>query len=192
MIDMTSRFEITLNSVGFVVFDPKTLQDFAEKKKISGDLFQNFQDYPDVGDEIIRSGIVVPIYSIPPLDYQILITQGVQASVQTDWIKFTTEPFPLSCVSGKIIVSDIDAIMDWDYEFYNNIEPIKIKQPYNAFLLEPGKYALKIIGFCEPQLTVGVPVNKGYELLFERVKKLPAISEDVDSDSTDYIVYGEL
>ena len=90
------------------------------------------------------------------------------------------------------MVSDLDALFDWDYSFYKTVENSSDKLPYNAAPIQPGNYAVRIRGFCETRWSGSGPVNKGYELLIEAVKQLPAVAENVDSDSTNYVVYGSV
>lgn len=189
---MNTQFELTLSNVGFTVFDPLVLEDFVRQNDLSGDLFDSFTRNPVVGDRVIREGIVLPVYSIPPLDYQLVITFNASSRVEQDWVKFTTQPFPLVVTSGNLVASDIDALLNWDYNFYNSIDVSTEKRTQNAFVMQPGNYKVVIVGFCEKTWTGSGPINKGYELLFSQVSKLPIINNDVDSDSTNYIVYGHL
>ena len=190
--DTKNLIELTLNSVGLVFFDPDVLENFVKKNNLSGDLFESFQQQPEVGDEAIKAGVLIPVYSIPPLDYQILLSEGHKPRINEEWIKFITPALPLVSTSGKVVVSDIDAIMDWDYSFYRSLEHTKLKQPYNAFMIDPGIFSVKIVGFCETKWTGSGPINKGYELLFDKTDTLLKVNENVDSDSINYIVYGEL
>ena len=82
---MISKIDLLLSNVGFAVFDPDVLQLFTTNNNLSANLFDDFQRHSTVGEEAIRSGIVIPVYSIPPLDYQIIINVGQPATTPDSW-----------------------------------------------------------------------------------------------------------
>lgn len=192
---MVSKFEITLESAGIAIFDPFVLDNFLQERKINNtNLFDFFLENPQIGDEMIQQGIILPIYSIPPLDYQIIVNDQLESVIEKEWHKFTTTPFPLSVNSNKIVVADIYAIMDWEPNFYKELAVGNQEGggAQSAATVDAGLYAVTINGFCESNYSGSSPKNKGYELLLRKVVSLPKIDASVDIDDFNFVVFGEI
>jgi hypothetical protein len=190
---MISKFKITLESTGMVGFDPLVLTRFVEDNNITSlDLFEYFLANPQVGEEAIKQGVVLPIYSIPPLDYQIIINNGDESIIRPEWQKLTTPAFPLKIESEKMVVADIYAIMDWDSTYYQELTPGGEGQAQAAVKIKSGLYQVIINGYCENSYLGSSPENKGYEFCLKEVRVLPKIDTSLDIDDINFVVYGEL
>lgn len=188
---MVKHLEIMLDGPGIVFFDPFVLDAFVKEKGITkSDLFQLFIDEPIVGDEAIRQGIILPIYTIPPIDYQIIINNSSTSAVRPDWVRLTTPPFPLAIgSSGRLVGADIYSIMNWDASFYQKLPMDGPKAPQVAAEIPSSKYSVTIKGFVERNYTGRGPKNIGYELLFEKVEKLPFLPQKADVESVDFVLW---
>ena len=188
---MVKHLELMLDGPGIVFFDPFVLTDFLNEKQItSQNLFQLFNDKPAIGDEAIKRGIVLPIYTIPPIDYQIILNDTGVSEVRKDWAKFTTTAFPLEIsINGRLVAADIYAIMEWEAAFYQELPLNGPKAPQAVIMVPQGRYSVIIKGFVERNFIGRGPKNIGYELLLEKVEELPTISQQADSDSFDFTLW---
>jgi hypothetical protein len=153
-------------------------------------LFQLFNQDSAIGDEVIKQGVILPIYTIPPIDYQIVVNEGESSSVRSDWVRFTTPPFPLTVGEcNKIVVADIYSIMDWEPAFYQKLHLDGPKAPQAATKVSAGKYSVVVKGFTEREYVGRGPKNIGYELLLEKVAMLPVVAQDVDIESFNFVLW---
>lgn len=188
---MVKHLEIMLDGPGIVLFDPFTLDAFVKERGITKpNLFQLFIDEPTVGDEVIRQGIILPIYTIPPIDYQIILNDSGTSAARPDWVRLTTTPFPLIIGSpGRVVAADIYSIMDWEASFYQKLPIAGPKAPQAAAEIPSSKYSVTIKGFVERNYTGRGPQNIGYELLFEQVENLPLVPQEADVESIDFTLW---
>ena len=61
---------------------------------------------------------LLPIYSIPAWDYCIRITEAATPTVPAEWVLSKTPSSVLQVTSGRVLVSDIWAIMNWEADTY--------------------------------------------------------------------------
>jgi hypothetical protein len=176
-------FILELNGSGIVIFDPANLEAFCNQHDItSDDIFDFFMSHPEVGDLAIKTGVVIPVYTIPALNYRIMIRQDEASAVNKQDMKFSYGGFPLQVTSGKIVVADIYAIMEWDAAYYKSVSTDKIDFPTQAAaVIAPGKYDIQINGFSNTAKN-----EKGYEFVFRSVDTFPAIDTEKDIDAYNY------
>ena len=187
---MLKKFEIVLDGPGIILFDPYLLAEFVQQYQLGDtNLFQQFKQNTQVGDEAVRQGVIFPIYTIPAIEYQIVISDSSESSVEADWVRFTTSPFPLTIGNGKLVVSDIYGIMDWDAEFYKIMAVDVSECPQVATELESGKYSVVIKGFSERNYVGRGPKNIGYKFLLQKVEELPVLQESMNNESFDFVLY---
>lgn len=187
---MLKKFEIVLDGPGIILFDPYLLAEFVQQYQLGDtNLFQQFKQNTQVGDEAVRQGVILPIYTIPAIEYQIVISDSSESSVEADWVRFTTSPFPLTIGNGKLVVSDIYGIMDWDAEFYKIMAVDVSECPQVATELESGKYSVVIKGFSERNYVGRGPKNIGYKFLLQKVEELPVLQESMNNESFDFVLY---
>ncbi|AKG34789.1 hypothetical protein [Paenibacillus durus] len=188
---MGSKLRITLDFPGIVIFDPVTLTDYLNEKKIAtSDLITFFNENEEVGEEVIKRGAIIPMYPIPELDYNIFINLENKSDVPIpmEWKLFETQTFPLRVSSEVVIISDIEAIMDWEEEFYVNYENyLDERSTSNDYTKIPmGNYGVSITGYCEPNK--GAEADYGYILNFQRGSELPTFIFTKSIDEYNFIV----
>ena len=179
-----------LDGQGIVVFDPYLLAAFVQQQQLTEtNLFQRFLDDPEIGDEAINRGLILPIYTIPAIDYHIILNDSTTSVVESEWKRFTTPAFPLAISSGKVVVADIYSIMDWDAEFYLELSLDAPQSTQVATDCESGYYSVSINGFSERNYVGRGPKNVGYEFMLQKVNTLPIISKDTNIESFDFVLY---
>lgn len=188
---MTKQFDLLIDGPGIVFFDPYVVAAFLSKRKLATtDLFQLFLDDPTLGDEVITQGIILPIYPIPPIDYQVIINNTSTSSIRPSWLRLTSPPLPLTVgQQGKLVAADMYALMEWDTNFYQAVTDPGCLAPQAATALHPGQYKALINGFVEQEYEGRGPKNIGYELLLERVETLPLLPPAFESDSIDFALW---
>lgn len=187
------EFTLSLDFPGLCLFDPLVLTDFLKSNKIeTTQVFDYFLHNPEIGKRVIVEGIILPIYSIPELDYKITCTIEDKLFFPKEWEVLEIDKFGLNVRSKTIILSDIFNIMDWDepdffLDYKNNLS--SKTESTNYFELENGFYKIKTIGFRE------IDVNKspldlivGYEFIFKKVEKLNINIDNIDIDNINYNV----
>lgn len=189
---MISKTKITLNLGGLVLFDPQVLNQFVTDNGITAqDLLQHFNEYPETGSKAISEGIIIPVYTITPWDYTIILNTDETGSIPKKQQLFTTDmPFPLHITGGKLIVSDIYAIMDWKADDYLNFPPKEERIGVDDdFTTAPGLYAVTITGFRDKENPDIEHRDCGYEFLLQKVTILPQVPA-IDIDSFNFKVDG--
>lgn len=169
------ELKIMTQTPGLVVFDPQVLKEFVSANNVRvPNILENLIDDPGLGNQAISGGNLITIYSIPSWDYRVIVTEANESTLPVGWALFEAPPFVLLVNSGKIIVSDIWAIMNWDEETYLKFGEYPVDERYaaaNEFKVSAlvevpnGRYRVRIIGFCDK--TNGDIENRhcGYELL---------------------------
>ena len=95
---MFYKTNVSQNLTGLVLFDPVVLNDFCVKHKIEDtNLLDYFNNNPEVGNEAINKGVLLPIYTIEAWDYTIFINTEEKSKVNPEWKLFQIETsFPLN------------------------------------------------------------------------------------------------
>lgn len=188
---MIKQLNLMLDGPGLVLFDPYLLAEFNDQHSITTtNLFDLFQHDSAIGDAVIQQGLILPIYTIPPLNYQIILNNSEQSSIRPDWIQVTTTPLPLAVGShNKIIAADIYSLMEWDPLFYQEVAVSEALAPQAAAVVAAGNYAVIINGFAEREYIGRGPSNIGYELLLKPVDILPNIRSEQDVESFDFVLW---
>jgi hypothetical protein len=179
-----NEFVLELNGSGIVLFDPVSVEQFCTENNITTDnIMDHFMENPSAGDKAIKEGIILPVYTIPPLNYSVRL-QTDKTLIPDNKMKFSYPSFPLSVISGKLIAADIYAIMEWDAAYYKALKAGAPEFPTQfAYLTEPGNYAVDINGFYEKN---NGNEYKGYEFVLKKMDHLPEIDTEKDIDSYNY------
>lgn len=189
---MFFKTKISLNLTGLVLFDPVVLNDFVLAHKIEdSNLLDFFNQNPEIGNEAINKGIMLPVYTIEAWDYHIIINTDQRSIIKPEWELFKTDiAFPLNIRSGNCIVSDIYAILEWNPDYYLNF-PSKDERVGvdDNFDISAGNYAVKILGFRDKNNPDIENRECGYEFIFTEVNKMPII-KDINIDSFNFKVDG--
>jgi len=189
---MLQRQKITLETPGMVLFDPAILAAFIEEQQITAtDLLQYFNDYPQVGDAAIRQGCLLPIYTIPTWDYELVFNDTGSLATPPRLIDAVLEVvLPLKISSGTLIVTDLFGIMEFDLDYYLNFPPPEERLGLDAEIrLQAGNYAVRIAKFIDRQDTDLEHRACGYEFLLQPVAGLPAMA-GIDIDDIAYAIEG--
>lgn len=177
---MIQETRISLNLSGMVLFDPIVLDEFANTYKIQGkDILEELINNPMVGNAAINEGILIPIYSITPWDYDVIVNIGRESCINPDWVVYKNPfSFPLRIISGQLIVSDIYSLLEWNKEYYINFPPknerVGVDDDFN---IPSGIYSVDIIGFSDSSNLDLENRKCGYEFILNSVEKLPSIKD---------------
>lgn len=181
------QFILDLEFQGIVIFDPLVLVNFLKEEKITdADIFQYLIDNPLIGKKVMEEGIIYPIYSIPPYEYDIHMSNANYENQNiSNYIKvFEYKKFGLKVESGFLIISDIFAIMDWDNPnfFLNYKELYDQKNDTNDFFeLKNGKYLVEINGLKKKSKN-----EYGYNIIFHETNEIPSLDDSIDIDMINY------
>lgn len=189
---MLQRQKITLETPGMVLFDPATLAAFIEEQQITAtDLLQYFNDYPQMGDAAIRQGCLLPIYTIPTWDYELVFNDTGTISTPAHLVDGVLEVvLPLKISSGILIVTDLFGIMDFDLDYYLNFPPPEERLGLDAEVrLQAGNHAVRVVKFIDRQDADIEHRACGYEFLLQPVASLPAMA-GIDIDAIPYAIDG--
>lgn len=189
---MLQRQKITLETPGMVLFDPATLAAFIEEQQITAtDLLQYFNDNPQAGDAAIRQGCLLPIYTIPAWDYELVFNETGTLTTPAHLVDAVLEVvLPLKISSGTLIVTDLFGIMEFDLDYYLNFPPPEERLGLDAEIrLQAGNYAVRIAKFIDRQDTDLEHRACGYEFLLQPVASLPAMA-GIDIDDIAYAIEG--
>lgn len=172
---------------GVVIFDPVILSRFiTEHCPDDSNIFEVFVEGSDTGNLAVQSGAVVPLYPIPEEDYVFrLCDECMHPFEQSDDMVFRYENIPLSTVSGLLLVADLHALTDWDFEFFLNYKARLSERLGNNDYLDimPGLYALSLTGLR--QLSAG-DFQKVYQLGVTAVESLPVLPGDANFHQWDF------
>lgn len=173
---------IRLFQPGIVLFDPRVLHAFVQAHHASGEaLFSRFVDDPTLGDAAVRAGAVLPMYPIEEDDYAVFVEGSVPLSSATR--HFSHPGLPLRVDSGVLIAADLDAVMEWDADFFLHYGQRLQERLLNSDFLDvaAGRYEVRIHGYS------GLPQPhppQGYGLELRAVAQLPETRTGKDFDFT--------
>ncbi|WP_299436555.1 hypothetical protein [uncultured Maribacter sp.] len=188
------KFNISLEFQGLCIFDPVVLNNFIISNKITtNEVFDYFVKNPKIGKKAINEGVIIPIYSIPELDYKIICSEDSNY-IPFEWQLFNIDNFGLKVESNIIIISDIYTIVSWDEPdfFLNYKENYRNKSGSNDYYeLDNGLYNINIIGYRETVNKSPFDLEFGYQLMFNKTKKLNVNIDNNDIDEINYNVAPE-
>lgn len=185
---MKNLAKIEIFEPGVVIFDPVVLNDFVISNGVtSNNLFDYFLNSEEVGGAVAE-GVIFPLYQIPEMEYSIFLKGADQESSLSESVKkFCYSGIPLKVVSGLVVVADLNALMDWDSEFFLDYRGTCVDSLGNNDYLdvEAGLYDLSISGVKG----LNAPfVSLGYELEFKSVGQLPKFLDDASTDDWDFSI----
>lgn len=189
---MLQRQNITLETPGMVLFDPATLAAFIMEQQITAtDLLQYFNDNSQAGDAAIRQGCLLPVYTIPAWDYELVFNDTGTLATPAHLVDAVLEVvLPLKISSGTLIVTDLFGIMEFDLDYYLNFPPPEKRLGLDAEIrLQAGNYAVRIAKFIDRQDGDLEHRVCGYEFLLQPVASLPAMA-GIDIDDIAYAIEG--
>jgi hypothetical protein len=188
---MLKQFELVLEGPGIVFFDPYLLADFIQQNQVAAPpLIPSLLDEPALRQQVAQAGLLLPIYAIPPLDYQIVLNTSGSSGVRADWVRFTTPPCWLTVgPQGRVVAADVYSLTEWDATFYQELGCDGSPAPQVATEMMPGYYQVIIRGFAEREYAGRGPKNIGYELCLDRVEALPILPEALALMDVDFVLW---
>lgn len=180
---------IEIFTPGIVVFDPIVVAEFVKHNKIEDtNLFRAFLADERVGRLAINQGVVLPIYEIPEDTYSVYVIQENSQGGSGRAAKFTYSGFPLDIRSGVVVIADLNALFDWDADFFTNyLSHYGKKLASNDYLeVKPGLYDVSILGYSRDSLD---GLHLTYGLKFLPVLALPNMAENKAIDDFDFSLY---
>jgi hypothetical protein len=166
---------LEIYSPGIVIFDPEVIVSFLRKNNIADDnLFDCFLADEDLGRAVIDEGVLIPIYQIPEAEYSVFL-HGARLDILDGKSKFRYSGFPSKSTSGLLVVADLNALFDWDPDFFLSYKfNYESRLACNDYLdVSIGLYSVTIIGYEGLQLPL---MPKGYGLTLHPVEVLPRMS----------------
>jgi len=155
---------VSVDANGIVFFDPFVVASWRPNIAIGADLFTEFIT-TEVGDEVTRGGIFLPILAIDDAGYDVFVRHSAERSAARGEIVVTNGEFPLHVKQG-LVVADLAVLRHWD----PGVDWQHIPVP-------AGTYAATIHGFrqvsSKPEL-----VAAGYELVLDARSALPPVTGD--------------
>ncbi|MCQ3028234.1 hypothetical protein NLO74_19775 [Pseudomonas tremae] len=186
---MKNHATIDLYAPGIVLFDPEVLNNFLTEKKITEtNIFEFFLQHETLGRLAIEEGVICPIYQIPEDEYSVFLNDTSDPKKLLHEIKFSYSGFPLEITSGILIVSDLNALFDWDFEFFINYKlNYEQRLPSNDYIdVLSGLYSMTIKGCTELKPPYA---NLGYGLELMPVSKLPMVDTSTSVDDHEFSLY---
>ncbi|MCI3947931.1 hypothetical protein K0038_05044 [Pseudomonas syringae] len=186
---MKNYATIELYTPGIVIFDPEVLSSFLEEHKVlESDVFDFFLKHEALGRLAIEDGILCPIYQIPENEYSIFLIDKSDSGHLPCEIKFSYTGFPIKVTSGTLIVSDLNALFDWDSSFFTNYKSnYEQKLPSNDYIeVISGLYDMTIKGCAELKPPYA---NLGYGIEMKEVSTLPEIDKFKSIDDQEFSLY---
>ncbi|MFJ4068925.1 hypothetical protein ACIPW4_27085 [Pseudomonas sp. NPDC089996] len=183
---MKKKALVELYSPGIVLFDPLELMRFLKKRNVTdANIFNAFLEDEALGREAIEQGVVCPIYQISEAEYAVFAEGGNDLPDTLPEPVFVHSGLPLKIVSGIMIISDLNALFDWDERFFLNYKAeYNSRLPSNDYIdVESGFYSLSIKGYSNLR---GVGSEFGYGLVFTQVQALPEINGDSSISDFDF------
>lgn len=156
---------ITVDFHGLVLLDPDRLIDFFGGHIHDGTNVYRAMTTSDVGEEVIRRGIVLPILGINDSHYEVFVRSPDEASRVDDAVIFENGVYPLQ-VGKRLVIADMAVLVEWEAESgWRNL-------PVHA-----GTYAVTIRGFR--YVTDGRVARFGYEFILAESQVLPGFTADM-------------
>jgi len=177
---------IKLYKPGIVIFDPVVLDGFLKKRDIQeSNIFDAFLNDEKLGWAAIHEGVVIPIYQISEQDYSVFLIEDCESGSSLPEPKFCYSGFNIKIESGLMIVSDLNALMDWDKEFFLNYrENYASRMPSNDFLDIPaGLYELELRGYKGLKTSTS---GLGYGVKVNPLEKFNSLNKSISIDDLDF------
>lgn len=111
---------VELYSPGIVIFDPAVFDEFLKQRNVNdSNIFERFLNDELLGRSAIEQGVLLPMYPIPEDKYSVFIHNS-SGGTQKSLAIWEYSGLPLRVVSGFTVISDLNALFDWDPAFFLN------------------------------------------------------------------------
>jgi len=177
---------VKLYCPGMVLFDPVQLVALMAKRGTTDtNIFDVFVNDEVFGRQAIEQGVVCPIYPISEHHYIVFVEDSAESLGCLPEPVFVHSGLPKMVSSGVLVVSDLNALLDWDARFFLNYKAEHCSRlPNNDYVdVKPGLYSLSVKGYAGLR---GHETAFGYGLEFTSVQSLPKISDDASMSNFDF------
>lgn len=157
-------FELITDCNGFVLFDPTRLREvLGRDPEQSENLYSLFMK-SELGDQVLRSGAIVPIYPLTDGSYRICVRSS-EGDVPSDKLQgpalATTGVYPLHVIS-RLVLADLAVLQEWWPEL-----------AWHDVRVEPGFYSVVISAYD------GAP--PGFDVVLTPAQQLPPLTATFDT-----------
>ena len=173
--------KIELYSSVIVIFDPAVFDEFLKHNNVDdSNIFQLFLNDKVLGRSAVEQGVLLPMYPIPEDEYSVFIYNPPDDPERSLAI-CEYSGLPLTVVSGLTVISDLDALFDWDPAFFLNYKSnYAARLASNDYLNVPcGLFDVTVRGYDGLEAAFK-PL--GYGLEFKPVDILPVVDERIAVD----------
>lgn len=162
------KFRVTVDYNGIVLFDPDALIQYFGGTIHEGENILERLTTTDDGEAVIAAGIALPILGINDSTYEVLIRYGSESCEIDCPIIVENGVFPMK-VAGRLVIADLAVLAEWTDDL-----------GWQKVLIAPGDYGVTVRGFRS--INKSQVVRFGYELVFEPMKQLPAMSASLEKN----------
>lgn len=163
------QLKITVDFNGIILFDLRKVEEFYSGESIKGQNIYRRLISTGEGDEIVKTGTIVPINNINDGIYDVQIRGSHEKSIINEELFFVENKiFPFAS-SGNSYISDMSQLLEWDAP--NNCSPIHIL---------PGMYSIEIRGYKKVE-NFRV-IKYGYDILISPCEELPKLTADISKN----------
>ena len=163
------KYEVYTDFNGIVIFEPTRLCNyFGGQIQEGSDLFSLFTS-SEVGDDVVKQGIVIPILGIDDAGYSVELYINEQPNVKQNII-FENGVFPLA-VAERLVIADLAVFKEWIYDLgWIDLDVAR------------GFYSCVLRGYSEKDVDNNI-LDCGYNLILTQTDQLPDFTGKLDIDS---------
>lgn len=177
--------KLELYSSGIVIFDLAVFDEFLKHNNVNdSNIFQLFLNDKVLGRSAIEQGVLLPMYPIPEDEYSVFMHNPTDDPERSLAI-CEYSGLPLRVVSGLTVISDLNALFDWDPAFFLDYKSnYAARLASNDYLDVPcGLFDVTVRGYdgLEAPFT---PL--GYGLEFKPADTLPVVDARIAVDDRDF------
>ncbi len=176
---------VELYSPGIVIFDPAVFDEFLKRCNVTNsNIFERFLNDEVLARSAVEQGVLLPMYPIPEDEYSVFMHNPTDDPERSLAI-CEYGGLPLRVVSGLTVISDLNALFDWDLAFFLDYKSNYAERlPSNDYLDVPcGLFDVTVRGYDGLE----APFKPlGYGLEFKRADILPVVDERIAVDDRDF------
>lgn len=162
---MIWRGEVTTDANGLILYDPVVFREaYGATLQDGRNLLREYLSN-ESGDEVLRSGLVVPILAIDADTYSVSVSTE---PISMEDVVCANAVYALRVDRG-VVVADVAQLMEWSdaYAYEGLSAPVP-----------RGNYGVSVSGFRRRSGMAGEIVEAGYAFVLEKQSSLPAVTAD--------------
>lgn len=176
---------VELYSPGIVIFDPTVFDEFLRQHNVTdSNIFEWFLNDEVLGRSAIEQGVLLPMYPIPEDEYSVFL-QNPTGGPERKLAICKYSGLPLKVVSGLTVISDLNALFDWDSTFFLNYKSDYAARLASSDYLDVpcGLFDVTVRGYTGLE----APFNPlGYGLEFKPTDSLPGVDDRIAVDDRNF------